>query len=117
MESRYIFPGDYMADPSAHVFEGKLFIYPSHDINGLTTENDNGDHFMMRDYHALRLDDVENGQAVDLGKILDLSDIPWAGKQLWDNDVMEKNGLEQGKIEEYDWVEELKKAPADNDED
>ena len=22
--SRYIFPGDYMADPSAHVFNGKL---------------------------------------------------------------------------------------------
>lgn len=90
--SRYIYDSDYMADPSAHVFNGKLFIYPSHDVNAHSAENDNGDHFMMRDYHVLRLDDVENGQAVDCGKILDLSDIPWTGKQLWDNDVVEHNG-------------------------
>lgn len=50
--SRYIFPGDYMADPSAHVFNGKLYIYPSHDRESGITENDNGDHFDMRDYHC-----------------------------------------------------------------
>ena len=92
MEPRYIFNDDYMADPSAHVFEGKLYIYPSHDIDAHSSENDNGDHFMMRDYHALRLDDVEHGQAVDLGKVLDLDDIPWASKQLWAPDCVEKDG-------------------------
>ena len=92
LNGRYIYDSDFMADPSAHVFEGKLYIYPSHDRDGGHSENDNGDHFMMRDYHALRLDDVENGQAVDCGKVLDLDDIPWASKQLWDNDVIDKNG-------------------------
>ena len=28
---RYLVPGDYMADPAVHVFDGKLYIYPSHD--------------------------------------------------------------------------------------
>ncbi len=50
--SRYIFPGDYMADPSAHLFNGKLYIYPSHDRESGIPENDNGDHFDMRDYHC-----------------------------------------------------------------
>lgn len=30
-KARYLFPNDYMADPSANVFNGKLYIYPSHD--------------------------------------------------------------------------------------
>lgn len=30
-EERYLFPADYMADPSVHVFNGRLYIYPSHD--------------------------------------------------------------------------------------
>ena len=30
-KSKYLFPKDYMADPSVHVFEGKIYIYPSHD--------------------------------------------------------------------------------------
>ena len=25
---RYLVPGDYMADPAVHVFDGKLYIYP-----------------------------------------------------------------------------------------
>ena len=28
---RYLVPRDYMADPAVHVFDGKLYIYPSHD--------------------------------------------------------------------------------------
>ena len=81
-----------MADPSAHVFNGKLYIYPSHDREGDAAENDNGDHFDMKDYHCLLLEDPDNGLCKDMGKILDLKDIAWAGRQLWDNDVVEKNG-------------------------
>lgn len=88
----YLFPPDYMADPSAHVFNGKVYIYPSHDVDGGHSENDNGDHFAMRDYHALCMDNMQQAEAVDCGKILDLDDIPWASRQLWDNDVVEKNG-------------------------
>ena len=31
VQKRYLFPKDYMADPSVHVFDGRLYIYPSHD--------------------------------------------------------------------------------------
>ena len=89
---RYLFPSDYMADPSGHVFGDRLYIYPSHDRESGIPENDNGDHFDMRDYHVLSLDDPDQAEAVDLGKILDVDDIPWAGRQLWDSDVVEKDG-------------------------
>lgn len=32
----------FTADPSAHVFNGKLYIYPSHDIATDIEDNDNG---------------------------------------------------------------------------
>ena len=92
MKARYLFPSDYMADPSANVFNGKLYIYPSHDWESGIPENDNGDHFNMKDYHVFRLDDPDSGEATDLGCILSTDVIPWAGRQLWDNDVVEKDG-------------------------
>ncbi|HEY1163587.1 MAG TPA: hypothetical protein VGE90_00435, partial [Chitinophaga sp.] len=46
----------YTADPSAHVFNGRIYIYPSHDTATGTPENDNGDHFNMMDYHILSMD-------------------------------------------------------------
>lgn len=89
---RYLFPQDYMADPAANVFNGRIYIYPSHDWESGIPENDNGDHFNMKDYHVFSLDDVENGTVTDHGVILSVEDIPWAGRQLWDNDVVEKGG-------------------------
>lgn len=89
---RYLVPdGTYMADPAAHVFNGRLYLYPSHDIESGIPENDNGDHFDMRDYHVLSLDSMD-GPVMDHGVILDLKDIPWAGRQLWDSDCACKNG-------------------------
>ena len=89
---RYLVPEDYMADPAVHVFNGKLYIYPSHDRESGIEENDNGDHFDMKDYHVFSLDDVENGDVTDHGVVLDVKDILWAGRQLWDCDVAHKNG-------------------------
>jgi len=89
---RYLVPDDYMADPSVHIFNGKLYIYPSHDWESGIPENDNGDHFNMKDYHVFSLDDVMNGELTDHGVVLDSKDIPWAGRQLWDCDVAYKNG-------------------------
>jgi len=80
-----------MADPAVHVFNGKLFIYPSHDIDCEVEENDNGDHFNMKDYHVFSMEDA-NGNVTDHGVVLDVKDIPWAGRQLWDSDVACKNG-------------------------
>ena len=92
MKPRYLFPSDYMADPSANVFGNRLYIYPSHDREGGVAFDDDGGHFQMKDYHVLSLTDVENGEVTDHGVILDVKDVPWAEKQMWDNDVIEKNG-------------------------
>ena len=81
----------YTADPSAHVFDGKIYIYPSHDIEAGVKENDNGDHFDMRDYHILSMDSI-NGKVTDHGVALSVKDIPWAGRQLWAPDAAFKNG-------------------------
>ena len=48
----------YTADPSAHVFNGKIYIYPSHDIESNVTEDDSGAHFDMKDYHVLSMDSL-----------------------------------------------------------
>ena len=88
---KYLFDQLFMADPAAHVFNGKIYIYPSHDIDAGIPENDNGDHFDMRDYHVFSMDDIE-GSVTDHGVALAVKDIPWAGRQLWDSDAAQKNG-------------------------
>jgi Beta-xylosidase len=91
-QARYLIPNDYMADPAVHLFYGRLYIYPSHDWESGIPENDNGDHFNMKDYHVFSLEDIENGEVADHGVVLKTEDIPWAGRQLWDNDVAFRNG-------------------------
>ncbi len=81
----------YTADPSAHVFEGKLYIYPSHDIDAGIPFNDNGDHFGMEDYHVLRMDSADS-PAVDCGEALHVRDVPWAERQMWAPDAAYKDG-------------------------
>ena len=78
---RYLVKDLYIADPSAHVFDGKIFVYPSHDIESGIPENDNGDHFDMRDYHVFSLESID-GAVTDHGIALDVKNIPWAGRQL-----------------------------------
>lgn len=90
--AKYLVENDFMADPAVHLFEGKLYIYPSHDRESGIPENDNGDHFDMNDYHVFSTSDIENEPLTDHGVVLKVSDIPWAGRQLWDSDVATKNG-------------------------
>ena len=54
----------YTADPSAHVFNGKIYIYPSHDVESNVPFDDLGSHFAMEDYHILSMDSPD-GEAVD----------------------------------------------------
>lgn len=90
---RYLIPEDYHADPSVHIFNGKLHIYPSHDWDSTDSENDNGDQYDMKDYHVFTIDgDPMTGKVTDHGVILSLEDIPWAGRQLWDCDIQERDG-------------------------
>ena len=92
MKKRYLIPGDYMADPSVHVFEGKVYIYPSHDWESGIPEDDWGAHFDMRDYHVFSLEDVMEGDVTDYGMVLDKTDVPWVKRQMWDCDCCEKDG-------------------------
>lgn len=81
----------YTADPSAHLFDGKLYVYASHDIDGSTPEDDLGAHFEMRDYRVLSMDSV--GGAVTVNPVaLDVKDVPWAEKQMWAPDAAFNNG-------------------------
>lgn len=81
----------YTADPSAHVFAGKLYVYPSHDIEAGVPEDDLGSHFDMRDYHVFSMDAV-GGAVTDHGIALDIKNVPWAGRQMWAPDAAEKDG-------------------------
>ena len=79
----------FTADPSAHVFDGKIYIYPSHDPGEDVENNDNGDQYNMRDYHVFEMTDTEN-YPKDCGEVLHLKDVPWASKQLWAPDCNKK---------------------------
>ncbi|KAK2759963.1 hypothetical protein FQN54_002699 [Arachnomyces sp. PD_36] len=81
----------YTADPSAHVFEGKIYIYPSHDRETDIQFNDNGDQYDMTDYHVLSLSEV-GGPVTDHGIALTAEDVPWVSKQMWAPDAAAKNG-------------------------
>ncbi|WP_395342401.1 glycoside hydrolase family 43 protein [Ningiella sp. W23] len=81
----------YTADPSAHVFNDRLYIYPSHDVDSGIPSNNAGDHFDMRDYRVLSMDSV-GGEVTEHGVALSVDDIPWATRQLWAPDAAEKDG-------------------------
>ncbi|GGH61000.1 hypothetical protein HNQ91_000971 [Filimonas zeae] len=76
----------YTADPSAHVFNNRIYIYPSHDTATGIPEDDLGSHFDMKDFHILSMDSV-GGKVTDHGVALSVKDIPWAGRQLWAPDA------------------------------
>ncbi len=76
----------YTADPSAHVFEGKIYIYPSHDIDAGIPFNDLGDHFGMRDYHVFSMETPES-TVKDHGCALHIDYVPWATRQMWAPDA------------------------------
>lgn len=81
----------YTADPSAHAFGGRIYIYPSHDVDTGTKPDDLGSHFDMRDYHVYSMPGIP-GAVTDHGVALDIKDVPWAGRQMWAPDAAEKNG-------------------------
>lgn len=82
----------YTADPSAHVFDGKIYIYPSHDIDAGDAFDDLGSHFAMEDYHVISMDHP-NAEAIDHGVALHVKDVAWASQQMWAPDATEKNGI------------------------
>lgn len=73
----------YTADPSAHVFNGRMYVYPSHD-------RDDSQTFDMIDYHV-----YSSGNMVDWkdhGMALHLDSVSWATEKAWAPDCAYKNG-------------------------
>jgi beta-xylosidase len=81
----------FTADPSAHVFNGKIYVYPSHDIPHDGEDNDDGDEYRMEDYHILSMDSLD-APCVDNGCALHMKDVPWVSKQMWAPDAAFKDG-------------------------
>ena len=81
----------FAADPSAHVFNGKIYVYPSHDIDSGIPDDDLGSQYAMRDYRVLSMD--RPGGPVTIHPVgIDVGQIPWASKQTWAPDAAYKNG-------------------------
>lgn len=84
----------YTADPSAHVFEGRIYVYPSHDRESDIEFNDNGDQYDMNDYHVFSTPSIDPPALVtDHGVALRVEDVPWASKQLWAPDAAVRDGV------------------------
>lgn len=74
---------DFHADPSARVFNGRLYIYPTHDLPNMTGWDE-------VDWHVFSTDDRVH--YTDHGVILSLEDISWANKEAWAPDCIERDG-------------------------
>lgn len=88
-----IITGQFTADPTARVFEGKLYMYPSHDIPSVITHHDGSAWFSMPDYHVFSSEDLTTW--TDHGVILRQEDVPWGKPDayaMWAPDCVQKDG-------------------------
>lgn len=86
-----IISGQFTADPTARVFNDRIYVYPSHDIKA--PEGQRQDWFCMEDYHVFSSEDLVNW--TDHGMILSQDDVPWVKPKsysMWAPDCVEKNG-------------------------
>jgi arabinoxylan arabinofuranohydrolase len=73
----------YTADPSAHVFNDTLYVYPSHD-------KENAKWFNMSDWHVFSTTNMKTW--TDHGVALVLDSLRWAEKWAWAPDCAARNG-------------------------
>jgi len=82
----------FSADPTARVFEGKIYVYPSHDIPAAPGRGRVG-WFVMEDYHVFSSENLMDW--TDHGVILDQTDVPWLERKsfdMWAPDCVFKDG-------------------------
>lgn len=82
----------YSADPTARVFNGKVYLYPSHDILGKPGQG-RPDWFCMEDYHVFSSENLTDW--TDHGMIVSQTTVPWAnpkGYSMWAPDCIYRNG-------------------------
>jgi arabinoxylan arabinofuranohydrolase len=73
----------YTADPSAHVFNDAVYVYPSHDRDSSVT-------FDMVDYHVFSSTNLK--EWTDHGVALSLDEVSWAKENAWAPDCEFFNG-------------------------
>ena len=81
----------FSADPTARVFRGKVYIYPSHDI--VPPAGQRQDWFCMADYHVFSSENLTDW--TDHGVIVSQEKVPWGkpdGYSMWAPDCVEKDG-------------------------
>ncbi len=81
----------FTADPTARVFNGRIYLYPSHDI--MPPEGQRQDWFCMEDYHVFSSDNLTEWQ--DHGVIVTQNKVPWVrpnSYSMWAPDCVERNG-------------------------
>ncbi len=88
-----IFTHIFSADPSAHAFNGRIYVYPSHDIRAPEGKGLRTDWFCMEDYHVFSSDNLVNW--TDHGVIVSQYQVPWVDTtafSMWAPDCVERNG-------------------------
>lgn len=76
-----IIQGQFSADPTARVFNGRLYVYPSHDIHYSVDPAARKDWFCMADYHVFSSDNLSDW--TDHGVILSQEDVPWGNPKAY----------------------------------
>ena len=83
----------FSADPTARVFNGKVYIFPSHDIPTPPDKNLRKDWFCMADYHVFSSENLTDW--TDHGVILSQNKVKWVDStsySMWAPDCVERNG-------------------------
>ena len=81
----------FSADPTARVFNNKVYLYPSHDI--MPPAGQRQDWFCMEDYHVFSSENLTDW--TDHGMIVTQNKVPWVRKDsysMWAPDCVERNG-------------------------
>ena len=87
-----IIRNQYSADPSARIFEGNVYLYPSHDILATESRGRVG-WFCMEDYHVFSSKNLTDW--IDHGVIISQDKVPWVNSKsyaLWAPDCIYRNG-------------------------
>lgn len=83
----------FTADPTARVFEGKIYVYPSHDIPVPPGSGARPNWFCMEDYHVFSSENLTDW--TDHGVILTQSEVPWLTRMsynMWAPDCVFRDG-------------------------
>jgi beta-xylosidase len=91
MAQNPIIRDQYTADPTARVFNNKVYLYPSHDITPPAGQRQ--DWFCMEDYHVFSSSNLTDW--TDHGMLISQEQVPWGkkdGYSMWAPDCVEKNG-------------------------